>query len=73
MYLKEIAYISIPAATAGKMKVVRVPADRPPEKVYNDVLDEIISVETAKTIYGVVITESGVDKDATRKLREEMR
>ncbi len=47
--------------------------DRPPEKVYNDVLDEIISVETAKTIYGVVITESGVDKDATRKLREEMR
>ncbi|MEE0776416.1 MAG: hydantoinase B/oxoprolinase family protein, partial [Bacillota bacterium] len=48
------------------------PLKRPVQKVYDDVLDEIITVETAKEVYGVVITDYGVDESATKKLREEM-
>ncbi|MCM1565841.1 MAG: hydantoinase B/oxoprolinase family protein [Dehalobacter sp.] len=45
------------------------PLDRPVEKVYADVLDEIISIKTAKEIYGVVITETGIDYDKTNQFR----
>ncbi|AFV05195.1 MULTISPECIES: hydantoinase B/oxoprolinase family protein [Dehalobacter] len=45
------------------------PLDRPAEKVYDDVLDEIITIKTAVDIYGVVITEEGIDYDKTNKLR----
>ncbi|QHA00985.1 hydantoinase B/oxoprolinase family protein [Dehalobacter restrictus] len=45
------------------------PLDRPVEKVYADVLDEIISLKTAKEIYGVVITETGIDYDQTNQFR----
>lgn len=47
------------------------PKKRDPQKVYEDVLDEIISKETARDVYGVVIGENGVDVDATARLREE--
>ncbi|EQB22217.1 N-methylhydantoinase B [Dehalobacter sp. UNSWDHB] len=45
------------------------PLDRPVEKVYADVLDEIISLKTAQEIYGVVITETGIDYDKTNQFR----
>ncbi|MCG1025167.1 MULTISPECIES: hydantoinase B/oxoprolinase family protein [unclassified Dehalobacter] len=45
------------------------PFDRPAEKVYDDVLDEIITIKTAVNIYGVVITEEGIDYDKTNRLR----
>ncbi|MEG1822096.1 MAG: hydantoinase B/oxoprolinase family protein [Clostridiales bacterium] len=47
------------------------PFKRSAEKVYADVLDEIISVEHAKDDYGVVITDSGIDYKATALLRGE--
>lgn len=49
------------------------PLDRDAEKVYFDYLDEIISKETAENVYGVILSEDGVDKEATAKKREQMR
>lgn len=51
------------------------PLEREPEKVLDDVLDEFISVETARRDYGVVLTADGraVDEAATAALRAEMR
>jgi N-methylhydantoinase B len=46
------------------------PLERDPAKVADDVLDGVISVETAKRDYGVVISANGVvDTEATAKLR----
>lgn len=45
------------------------PMEREPQKVYDDVLDEIISKETAKEVYGVVIDENGINEKATKQLR----
>jgi len=46
------------------------PLERDPAKVADDVLDEVISVETAKRDYGVVVSAKGVvDQAATEKAR----
>lgn len=45
------------------------PKKRDPQKVYEDVLDEVISRETAESVYAVILTEHGVDWEETRKLR----
>ena len=42
---------------------------RAPQKVYDDVLDEIISKETAEAVYGVIINETGIDFEKTEKRR----
>jgi N-methylhydantoinase B len=47
------------------------PLDRDPEMVREDVLNEFISLSSAKKDYGVILTENlDVDQDATQKLRE---
>ena len=50
------------------------PLGRDPARVLDDVLDEYVSMEAARTEYGVVITGEGfdlrVDESATRKLRD---
>lgn len=45
------------------------PMKRPVKKVHDDVQDEIISLETAEKVYGVAITENGIDFEKTKKLR----
>jgi N-methylhydantoinase B len=47
------------------------PEEREPERVLRDVVEGKISVERARTLYGVVIDETGrgVDEDETRRLR----
>ena len=46
------------------------PLERDPADVADDVLDGVISVETALRDYGVVISGKGVvDTEATRKVR----
>jgi N-methylhydantoinase B len=46
------------------------PLERDPAKVADDVMDEVISVETAKRDYGVVVSAKGVvDHVATEKAR----
>lgn len=49
------------------------PIDRPAEKIYQDVLDEIITAEAARAAYGVVISETGVDDLKTAELRSRLR
>ncbi len=51
------------------------PLTRDPERVLDDVLDEKVSVASAKQDYGVVIDPAGarVDVDATQRLRSELR
>lgn len=49
------------------------PLERSPEKVFEDVLDEIVSVETALNEYGVVIEDGKVNLEATEKLRSNIR
>lgn len=50
------------------------PLDREPERVLEDVLEERLSTEYARRVYGVVIDPAGmvVDPDATDQLRHEM-
>lgn len=48
------------------------PLERDPHMVLEDVLDEYVSLEDARTQYGVAIHDGKVDEEATRKLREEM-
>jgi N-methylhydantoinase B len=54
------------------------PLEREPEKVLDDVLDEYISIESARRDYGVVLTgtleelDLVVDEEATIALREQM-
>jgi len=46
------------------------PLERDPDKVADDVLDAVISVETALKDYGVVVLAKGVvDRAATEKAR----
>jgi N-methylhydantoinase B len=46
------------------------PLERDPAKVADDVLDGVISVETALSDYGVVVSAKGVvDRAATEKAR----
>ena len=50
------------------------PIDRNPESVRADVLDEILSEEVARRVYGVVLLEAGeVDRNETDRLRHAMR
>lgn len=66
---------------AGESVMVMVPSsggygdplERPAQAVYEDVLDEIVSVETARRDYGVVIAGGQLDAAATEALRQEMR
>jgi N-methylhydantoinase B len=47
------------------------PLERDIDRVVEDVLEELVSVEAARELYGVVIDEAGnVDYDATKQLRE---
>jgi len=45
------------------------PAERDPKDILEDVLDELISVESAERDYGVVVRNGKIDDEATRKLR----
>lgn len=45
------------------------PLEREPEKVLDDVLDGLVSVEGARDDYGVVISDGTIDLDATGALR----
>jgi N-methylhydantoinase B len=51
------------------------PLDRDVEKVRWDVLNEYISIDRARTVYGVVLVPGTleIDRDATAKLRQEMK
>jgi N-methylhydantoinase B len=47
------------------------PGERDPGQVAADVLNEMVSAETAYSVYKVVLEKDGsVNKSATRKLRE---
>lgn len=50
------------------------PLERDVEKVYNEVLDELLSVERAREDYGVVIDPETLllDEEATKILRKKM-
>ncbi|RQG95271.1 hydantoinase B/oxoprolinase family protein [Natrarchaeobius oligotrophus] len=48
------------------------PLERPPEKVLENVKDGYISKTIAEEEYGVVITNSEVDYDATKELRQQI-
>jgi N-methylhydantoinase B len=66
---------------AGESVMVKVPSsggygdplERPVTLVLEDVLDEILSVESARRDYSVVIVEGAVDAEATARLREQKR
>lgn len=48
------------------------PMERDPEKVRADVLDDLVSVERAEDVYGVVLTdELEIDTEATKQLRQD--
>ena len=48
------------------------PLERNPESVLDDVRDEMLSLEKARSLYGVVLEGDKVDAAATEKLRTEM-
>ena len=50
------------------------PLEREASAVLEDVIDNRVSVEAAKTEYGIVISEQGteIDEDASVKLKLEM-
>jgi N-methylhydantoinase B len=45
------------------------PCERDPDKVFNDVIDGIVSPEMARNEYGVAIGPKGIDSEETRRLR----
>jgi N-methylhydantoinase B len=49
------------------------PADRDPQAVLADVIDEKVSHERAREAYGVVVENEAVDEDATRERRARLR
>jgi N-methylhydantoinase B len=50
------------------------PIDRDPERVHRDVISGVVSVEHARTRYGLVLDASGaVDHEATERQREAIR
>lgn len=48
------------------------PLERVPEKVLTDVVNELMTVQYAADVYGVVIKNGAVDPQATATLREEL-
>jgi N-methylhydantoinase B len=60
------------AVTAGGGGGYGHPAERNPEAVLRDVIDEYVSLECARTEYGVVIDPDSleIDRAATKKLRD---
>ena len=51
------------------------PLEREPEAVLNDVQSEVVSIECARDLYGVVLKDDAehVDQEATRQLRARMK
>ena len=49
------------------------PLDRDPSRVAADVRDGKVSIEGARTDYGVILTDGAVDAGATRELRDRLR
>ena len=51
------------------------PLEREPEAVLNDVQSEVVSMECARDLYGVVLKDDAehVDQEATRQLRARMK
>jgi N-methylhydantoinase B len=49
------------------------PLDRPAALVHENVLDDIVSVENAKTVYGVVIEEGQLNVELTEQSRTTLR
>jgi N-methylhydantoinase B len=50
------------------------PLERDPRQVRADVLDDLVTVERARAVYGVVLTaDLEIDEEATRELRAEKR
>lgn len=50
------------------------PLERDPALVASDVLNEYVSIDDARNLYGVVINNSGeVDRDTTARLREDLK
>jgi len=50
------------------------PFDRDPEQVRADVLDDLVSEQRARDVYGVVLTDDlEVNEEETAELREERR
>ncbi len=45
------------------------PLKRDPQAVLNDVRDKVVSVEAAKSVYGIVLNRDAVDPAATADLR----
>ena len=51
------------------------PLERDPDQVLADVLDRMVSIDAARSAYGVVLSPEGtaVDHDATKECREALR
>ena len=50
------------------------PLDRDPERVLEDVLEELVSIDAARSFYGVAVTSEGsLDMAATAALRSSRR
>ncbi|MGH2662935.1 MAG: hydantoinase B/oxoprolinase family protein [Actinomycetota bacterium] len=49
------------------------PLERDPGLVAADVRASLVSTEVARALYGVVVHDAGVDEEATRSLREDLR
>jgi N-methylhydantoinase B len=49
------------------------PLERDPDRVRRDVIDQLVSVEAAATLYGVVLANGELDHQATIARREELR
>ena len=49
------------------------PLERDPERVLDDVLDGIVSLQNARAQYGVVLSDGDVDVQATEDLRSEVK
>jgi N-methylhydantoinase B len=45
------------------------PFDRDPERVLDDVLDELLTPDQARGTYGVVIRNNALDREATQQER----
>lgn len=66
---------------AGESVMIEVPSsggygdplERPAELVLEEVLDEIVSVKSARSLYGVVIENGELNVKATESLRQELR
>jgi N-methylhydantoinase B len=48
------------------------PLERDPQKILNDAMNELITIEYALDVYGVVIRDEAIDLEATEIRRTEM-